>query len=62
MKACVVLQGEKPDREQMEDLKKYNVRMIVPKAETGAWKENGFCVQGYEDRIHLLQLLAESVS
>lgn len=62
MKACVVLQGEKPDREQMEDLKKYNVRMIVPKAETGVWKENGFCVQGYEDRIHLLQLLAESVS
>lgn len=61
MKACVVLEGERPDREQMKQLKDYKVRMIVPEAETGIWNEMGFCAQGYESRIHLLKILSEFV-
>lgn len=61
MKACAVLEGERPDREQMKQLKEYQVCMIVPKTETGVWKEMGFCAQGYEDRTHLLKILSEFV-
>lgn len=61
MKACVVLEGERPDREQMKQLKDYKVCMIVPEAETGIWNEMGFCAQGYEDRVHLLKILSEFV-
>ena len=58
MKACVVLEGERPDRRQMEYLKKYKVRMIVPKPETDSWRNMGFCTQGYEDKIQLLEILS----
>lgn len=61
MKACVVLEGERPDRDQIKDLKQYKVPVIVPEAETGAWEELGFCARGYADRIHLLKILAEAV-